>query len=165
MVSDNNIKDSLAEEKSEGLVISRRAFLTVSACAGAALTASCAVNRVEGGLVSSAEGSDEGVITEEWIATSCLNCPTRCATKVRVVNGKAIRIAGNPLSRVSEGENCPRSHIGLQVLYDPDRVKSQPHPFRLVKYDFDDFVTDVRLSVLVHGRHGQRVRPRSQIGR
>jgi anaerobic selenocysteine-containing dehydrogenase len=65
----------------------------------------------------------EGVVTEKWIATSCLNCPTRCATEVRVVNGKAVRIAGNPLSKVSEGENCPRSHIGLQVLYDPDRVR------------------------------------------
>ena len=41
-----------------------------------------------------------------------------------MVNGKAVRIAGNPLSLVSEGMICPRGHIGLQVLYDPGRVSS-----------------------------------------
>jgi anaerobic selenocysteine-containing dehydrogenase len=43
---------------------------------------------------------------------------------VRVVNGKAVRITGNPLSQVSEGVNCARAHVGLQVLYDPGRVTS-----------------------------------------
>ncbi|MBM3173955.1 MAG: hypothetical protein FJZ85_09705, partial [Chloroflexi bacterium] len=66
----------------------------------------------------------KGVVTEKWVVTSCLNCPTRCATKVRVVNGRAVRIAENQLSKVSEGKLCPRSHVGLQVLYDPDRAKS-----------------------------------------
>ena len=61
---------------------------------------------------------------EKWVATSCLNCPARCAVRVRVVGGKAVRIAGNPNSLVSEGKICPRGHIGLQVLYDPGRVFS-----------------------------------------
>ena len=76
------------------------------------------------GAASSTEEPPYGTVSEKWINTSCLNCPARCATRVRVVDGKAVRIAGNPLSRVSEGENCPRSHIGLQVLYNPDRIKS-----------------------------------------
>jgi anaerobic selenocysteine-containing dehydrogenase len=38
------------------------------------------------------------------------------------VNGKAIKITGNPSSLVSEGKVCPRAHIGLQVLYDPGRI-------------------------------------------
>jgi anaerobic selenocysteine-containing dehydrogenase len=113
------------EEKSHGLVVSRRTFLGVSAGVGAALAASRFLK--PGISLASDIDLDKppyGVVTEKWIATSCLNCPTRCATRVRVVNDKAVRIAGNPLSKVSEGENCPRSHIGLQVLYDPDRVKS-----------------------------------------
>jgi anaerobic selenocysteine-containing dehydrogenase len=44
-----------------------------------------------------------------------------------VVNGKAVRITGNPLSQVSEGEICARGHIGLQVLYDTDRISA---PFK-----------------------------------
>jgi len=43
---------------------------------------------------------------------------------VRKLNGKAVKITGNPLSLVSEGKVCPRAHIGLQVLYDPDRIHS-----------------------------------------
>lgn len=65
--------------------------------------------------------STDSFIDEKWIATSCLNCPTRCATQVKVVNGKVVKIAGNSLSEVFGGENCPRGHIGLQVLYDPSR--------------------------------------------
>jgi len=102
--------------------MSRRTFLGVSASAAAVLAAGYAIKRPEISSVLPPRDSAEGVITEKWIATSCLNCPTRCATRVRVVNGKAVRIAGNPLSEFSEGETCPRSHIGLQVLYDPDRV-------------------------------------------
>jgi anaerobic selenocysteine-containing dehydrogenase len=68
----------------------------------------------------------EGVETEQLIATSCLNCPTRCAINVRVVNGKAVRISGNPNSAYTKGKTCPRSHVGLQVLYNPDRFKTTP---------------------------------------
>lgn len=116
--------DSPTTEKSEGLVVSRRAFLGVTAAAGAAIAASHVIKRP--GIVSALtpQETTEGVITEKWVVTSCLNCPTRCATKVRVVNGKAVRIAENPLSKVSEGKLCPRSHVGLQVLYDPDRGRT-----------------------------------------
>lgn len=104
--------------------MSRRAFIKLSGLAGASVVASYILSR-------SALGSDvpslelvegEGVITEKWIPTSCLNCATCCATRVRVVNGRAVKVTGNPLSKVSEGENCARVHVGLQVLYDPDRV-------------------------------------------
>jgi len=65
----------------------------------------------------------EGVEKEDWIATSCLNCPTRCAIKVRVVNDeRAVRIIGNSNSAYSDGKTCPRSHVGLQVLYNPGRI-------------------------------------------
>ncbi len=59
-----------------------------------------------------------------WVATSCLNCSARCGIKVKVVDEKAVQIKGNPLSSLSEGQICPRGHIGLQVLYDPERIFS-----------------------------------------
>ena len=67
-------------------------------------------------------GKHSGCSPEKWIATSCLNCPARCAIRVRILNGKAVKITGNPLSFVSEGKVCPRAHVGLQVLYDPGRI-------------------------------------------
>ncbi len=104
--------------------MTRRVFIKLSVLAGVALTASRLIKHpVLGSIVSSAESGD-GVLTEKWIPTSCLNCGTRCASRVRVVNGKAVKITGNPLSLVSEGENCPRVHLGLQVLYDDERITS-----------------------------------------
>ncbi|MBI2287790.1 MAG: molybdopterin-dependent oxidoreductase [Chloroflexi bacterium] len=104
--------------------ISRRAFLKASAVTGVAVAASRIVKYPGASAPVSSSENTEGVITEKWVATSCLNCPVRCATRVRVVNGKAVKIDGNPLSQFSDGEICPRGHIGLQVLYDPDRVSN-----------------------------------------
>ncbi|MCD6361178.1 MAG: molybdopterin-dependent oxidoreductase, partial [Armatimonadetes bacterium] len=104
--------------------IDRRGFLKLSAFTGAAIAASHLIKHPALRPVMSLQEASEGVISENWLTTSCLNCPTCCATRVRVVNGKAVKIDGNPLSRVSEGEVCPRAHIGLQVLYDPDRLSS-----------------------------------------
>jgi anaerobic selenocysteine-containing dehydrogenase len=102
--------------------ISRRAFLKITAAAAMALAASRLMKRPALASLSPLAKPEEGVISEKWLPTSCLNCATRCATRVRVVNGKAVNIAGNPLDKVSEGKNCPRSLVGLQVLYDPDRI-------------------------------------------
>ena len=82
---------------------------------------------VQPGNGSSAKG--------KWILTSCLNCPARCGITVKVAGGKAVQIKGNRSSLVSEGEICPRGHIGLQVLYDPERIlsplkRSQPQKGR-----------------------------------
>ena len=104
--------------------ISRKTFIQLSALTGAAALVSRFIRHPVLGAVLSAQESGEGVISERLIATSCMNCATRCATRVRVVNGKAVKVTGNPLSRVSEGENCPRAHIGLQVLYNPERITS-----------------------------------------
>ncbi|MCX5998775.1 MAG: molybdopterin-dependent oxidoreductase [Chloroflexi bacterium] len=37
-----------------------------------------------------------------------------------------VRIVGNPQSTYSGGKACPRSHIGLEVLYDPQRIQTKP---------------------------------------
>ena len=120
----NGRRNSSKGKKRGRFNVSRRTFIKLSALTGAAVVTGRVVSHpVLGSVVSVPEGG-ENVITEKWIAASCLNCSTRCATRVRVVNGKAVKITGNPLSRVSEGENCARAHIGLQVLYDPGRIST-----------------------------------------
>ncbi len=42
---------------------------------------------------------------------------------VRVVDGRAVKIEGNPEHPINLGRLCPKGHIGLQILYDPDRIK------------------------------------------
>jgi anaerobic selenocysteine-containing dehydrogenase len=120
---DNNRRKKQREGKSGRLLLSRRAFLGVSAAATAALTAGYALKRPDVNFLSPS-GNIYEEFTEEWISTSCLNCPTRCATRVKVQNGNAVRIAGNTLSKVSDGKTCPRCKIGLQVLYDHNRIQT-----------------------------------------
>lgn len=123
---DSNRKTKQKKEKSGRLLLSRRTFLGVSAAATAALTAGFAIKRPEAQFLSPSDSIYE-TFTEEWIPTSCLNCPTRCATIVKVQEGediRAVKINGNPLSKVSDGKTCPRCKIGLQILYDHNRVKT-----------------------------------------
>ncbi len=117
-------EDNSKDKRSVGSTMSRRTFLGISGAAAAGLIALYYIKWPSFDFFSSPDDVTEGVDTEKWTVTSCLNCPTRCAIKVRVVNGKAVRIVGNDRSTYSDGKTCPRSHIGLQVLYDPNRVKN-----------------------------------------
>lgn len=42
---------------------------------------------------------------------------------VRVVDGKAVKIEGNPAHPVNRGKICAAGQSGLQLLYNPDRIK------------------------------------------
>jgi anaerobic selenocysteine-containing dehydrogenase len=60
----------------------------------------------------------------EWKPTTCQGCTSWCAAQVYVQDGRATRTRGNPNSRVNGGASCPRSHLALQQVYDPDRLKT-----------------------------------------
>lgn len=60
---------------------------------------------------------------EKLVASGCNGCVGWCPLMVRVVNGKAVRIEGNPNSKWTQGKLCPRGRLNLQILYDPDRIK------------------------------------------
>jgi anaerobic selenocysteine-containing dehydrogenase len=61
---------------------------------------------------------------ERWIPTVCGQCMGGCGIFVRVIDGWAVNIAGNPLHPVNLGTLCPKGIAGLQGLYDPDRIRS-----------------------------------------
>ena len=58
-----------------------------------------------------------------YVPSVCLQCPAGCGILVRVVDGRAVKIEGNPLHPINEGRLCPKGQIGLQILYDPDRIR------------------------------------------
>ena len=111
------------EGKSGRFAMSRRTFLGVSAATTAVVAAGYALKRPGVKFLAPSEDIYEP-FTEDWLVTSCLNCPTRCATQVKLENDNAVQIMGNPLSKVSDGKTCPRCKIGLQVLYDPSRIQT-----------------------------------------
>lgn len=57
-----------------------------------------------------------------YYATTCRMCPAACGIVVKLMNGRAIKVEGNPEHPVSRGKTCARGQAGLQLLYNPDRV-------------------------------------------
>ncbi len=57
-----------------------------------------------------------------WYASTCRMCPAGCGIVVRIMNGRAVKIEGNPEHPVNRGKLCARGQAGLQLLYNPDRV-------------------------------------------
>jgi anaerobic selenocysteine-containing dehydrogenase len=59
---------------------------------------------------------------EERRNSACLICPSRCGIRGRLVDGRLVRIDGNPLHPLNRGGLCPRGVAGVQMLYHPQRL-------------------------------------------
>ena len=104
-----------------GKEISRRTFLKVAAGAAAASGLSPQVRRIAlEPFVRPPEEELPGRAT--WFASTCRQCPAGCGIIVRVINGRARKIEGNPSHPLNHGKLCARGQAGLQVLYNPDRL-------------------------------------------
>jgi thiosulfate reductase/polysulfide reductase chain A len=56
------------------------------------------------------------------IASTCLLCPAGCGIIGEVLDGRLVRIVGNPRHPNNRGRLCSRGHAGINTLYDPDRI-------------------------------------------
>ena len=66
---------------------------------------------------------------ERTVTSICRLCAGGCGITARVIDGRVVKLDGNPLHPNNQGRLCPKGQAGLQVLYDPDRIK---HPMRRV---------------------------------
>lgn len=113
--------------------VSRRDFIKIGATVTAAGAAVAAATGTRAWLENRAiaVGSQPAVaaapLDEEWVVTTCAMCPSGCGLKVRVVNGKAVKIEGNPLHPLNQGVCCLRGQAALEALYSPERL---PRPRR-----------------------------------
>jgi tetrathionate reductase subunit A len=122
---------------------SRRDFLRLSAMLGGSAA-------LLGGSPTAARAIAEALagrrtffetLPENQINTVCLQCNTGCAIKVKLQDGVAAKIDGNPYSPWTqwphaayatpvkdlakvEGAICPKGQAGLQTAYDPYRIMS-----------------------------------------
>jgi anaerobic selenocysteine-containing dehydrogenase len=103
--------------------IRRRDFLKAGAVGGALLAAGCSpkMNALEPTTV--AVPAEMGEKPGEWVASTCQGCTTWCPIEIFVQEGRAVRVRGNQLSKANSGYVCPRGHLILQQIYDPDRIK------------------------------------------
>ena len=59
---------------------------------------------------------------DNWYATLCRQCPASEGVLVRVMEGRAKKVQGNPRYPVNWGKQSARCDAGLQALYHPERL-------------------------------------------
>lgn len=106
----------------KGKGIDRRSFLKGVTMTGAALS----LGAVSAPALRAFAQNDTGAyeLKGEWKPTTCQGCTSWCAKQIYVLDGRAIKVRGNPNSKVNGIASCPRAHLSLQEVYDPDRLKT-----------------------------------------
>lgn len=59
----------------------------------------------------------------DWYASTCGECQAGCGIIVRVMEGRAKKIEGNPDHPLNQGKLCAQGQAALQRLYNPDRLQ------------------------------------------
>ena len=125
--------------------LSRREFLKLSGAVGSgALLGTGIMNDfslMKQALASNGETIDYDLNKPQNIINSvCLQCNTGCGIKVKLLDGLAVKIDGNPYSpwtmwphlpyksslsdtAAIDGHICPKGQSGIQTLYDPYRIR------------------------------------------
>ena len=123
---------------------SRRDFLKISGVTGAAAAFLGNMPQAQKAIaktMNAGEGNFFEANPENQIYTVCLQCNTGCGIKVKLLEGMAAKIDGNPYSpwtlwphpayetpikdmATIEGALCPKGQAGIQTAYDPYRITS-----------------------------------------
>ncbi len=116
----------------------RRNFLKATALLGSTYAFAHAVEAIE---QAEADGEYPLMKPERMIFTVCQQCNTQCGIKVKLMDGVAVKIDGNPYSpwalcphlpyktplrqaAVIDGGLCPKGQAGIQTAYDPYRLRT-----------------------------------------
>ena len=70
------------------------------------------------------EHGELDVQNDNWYASLCRTCPSCEGIVIRVMEGRAKMIQGNPFYPTNQGKIHARCESGLQALYHPDRISS-----------------------------------------
>jgi anaerobic selenocysteine-containing dehydrogenase/Fe-S-cluster-containing dehydrogenase component len=106
--------------------INRRRFLKVLGVtgAGAATVSACGIGPepTERLIPYLIQPEDQIPGNATYYATTCRECVAGCGVRVRVREGRAVKLEGNPDSPINRGRLCARGQAAIQGLYNPDRV-------------------------------------------
>ena len=105
--------------------IARRDFLKLAGAGTvAAAVASTAVAHAVSGALEVREDEFPQGGPESVMVSLCGMCPQRCSMTVREISDRAVAVKGNPLDPSNRGGLCPVGQAILQLVYNPDRVRS-----------------------------------------
>ena len=105
--------------------MNRRKFLKVLGVTGggASVMAGCSTDQVEKLIPYLVPIEDQIPGEAVYYASTCRECPAGCGTHVRVREGRAVKVEGNPEHPVNRGRLCARGQAALQGTYNPDRIR------------------------------------------
>jgi anaerobic selenocysteine-containing dehydrogenase len=111
-------------ERIRNRLMKRREFIILTGAGATGATVLSACGHPENKLIPALIPDNEYVPgLDYWKASTCAMCDAGCGIVVRTREHKANKIEGNPLHPVNRGALCARGQAGLQVLYNPDRIR------------------------------------------
>ena len=147
--------------------LSRRDFLKVAGATGATAAFLGSISHVWDVFAQTEEGSAYHLgDPARQIYSICQQCNTQCGIKVKIVDGVAVKIEGNPYSPWNmiphakyetpvtemgtvDAPLCPKGQAGIQSVYDPFRIKQvlkrtgKRGENKWVTIPFDQAVTEI----------------------
>lgn len=67
---------------------------------------------------------EQGMLKATYTPTFCEMCFWKCGAMAKVINGRVVKLEGNPAHPGARGKLCARGNGGAGLLYDPDRLKT-----------------------------------------
>lgn len=102
---------------------------------------------------ASLEEQPVGPPADRRLLGTCRLCAAGCGLSARVVDGRVVKLDGSPFHPNNEGRLCPKGQAGLQVLYDPDRIKG---PMRRVEAGWQQVSWEEALGEVAAALHALR---------
>jgi anaerobic selenocysteine-containing dehydrogenase len=123
MKEDKTRRKTMMKDLLDDIKVTRRSFMKrTSAATGSAIALGTTFKPTLRALAEASETTAGGA--GAWQSATCQGCTSWCSKQVYVVDGRAVKVRGNPNSKVNGKAGCPRSHLALQQIYDPDRIKT-----------------------------------------
>lgn len=111
-----------------GEKITRRDFAKIVAGTGGIIALGNVLSNLDSSQLFTAvcetERSGLDKVEDVKIPSVDLMCTVSCGILARRVNGRLVKIEGNPNHPINEGTLCPKGNCGILTLYDPYRVKA-----------------------------------------
>ncbi len=104
---------------------SRRKFLALLSASAAVAAAGCSNYRDKGEFIPYNKKPEEVTLgNPTYYASTCTGCASACGILIKTMEGRPIKVDGNPDHPVSKGKICSIAQASVMSLYDPERLKN-----------------------------------------
>lgn len=104
---------------------SRRKFLALLSASAAVAASGCANLKEKGELIPYNRKPEEVTIgNPTYYASTCTGCSSACGILIKTIEGRPIKVDGNPDHPVSKGKVCAAAQASVMNLYDPERLQN-----------------------------------------